>query len=141
MTTEHRAGQRKARSSAGPVRGSKRTRRGVIPRVLERGTAAMEKIHRAVTGFVFDALGRLGRLEKPVARVRKLEDRSITATYELVRGVNRELGSLLRELPVRRPRRPATRRRHPHEPRKVARVEPTPRSVPPAQPAAMTGGR
>ncbi len=141
MTTEHKAGHPKARSEAGPAHRHKGTRRGVVARILERSTARAEKMHRAVTGFVFDALGRVRRLAKPVARVRKLEDRSITATYELVRGVNRELDSLLRERPVRRRQRPAARRGHPHEVRKVARVKPAPRSVPSAESATMTGAR
>ena len=51
----------------------------------------------AVASWPLDALERIRRLEKPVARVRKLQERSITATYEFVRGVNREVAQLAAE--------------------------------------------
>lgn len=139
MTTGHKAGHPKARPKVGPAHRRKSTRQGVGARGLERSTARAEKIHRAAAGFVLDALGRVRRLAKPVARVRKLEDQSITATYELVRGVSRELGDLLRERLVRRQQRPATGRQPQHEGGKVVRAKPAARSVRPAESAAMTG--
>ena len=64
--------------------------------LLERGTATAEEIHRAVAGFPLDLLAMVPALEKPVARVRKLQDKSIGATYNMVRGINRELELLAR---------------------------------------------
>jgi hypothetical protein len=139
MTTGHEASHPKARSKAGPAHRRKGTRQGVGPRVLERSTARAEKIHRAAAGFVLDALGRVRRLAKPVARVRKLEDQSITATYELVRGVSREFGDLLRGRAVRRQQRPATRRQPQHEGGTVVRAKPAARSGRSTESAAMTG--
>jgi hypothetical protein len=81
-----------------------RGRQGRLVRVIDRNTAALERIHRAVAGFPLDVLERVDRLERPVARVRKLQDRSIGATYDLVRGIEQEVARLVR------PRRSAKRR-------------------------------
>ena len=141
MSKEREASQRNARSEAG-LAGKRRGRqRGIVPRTLERSTAAVEKMHRAVAGFVLDALGRVQLLENSVVRVRKLQDRSITATYDVVRGVNREVDRLLRKRPVGRRQRPQVRRVRPAKVRSVARAKPAPQSVRPAEPAAMTGTR
>ena len=141
MTKEREASQRKARSEAGLAGKRRGSQRGIIPRTLERSTAAVEKMHRAVVGFVFDALGRLQLFEKPVARVRKLQDRSITATYDVVRGVNREVDRLLRKRSVGRQQPSRVRRMRPAKVPSVARAKPAPRSVRPAEPAPMTGTR
>lgn len=79
-------------------------RRGRLVRVIDRNTEVVERIHRAVAGFPLDVLERVDRLERPVARVRKLQDRSIGATYDLVRGIEQEVARLVR------PRRGARRR-------------------------------
>jgi len=91
------AGQRaktenEARTSAKPGRRDG----GRLKRVVDRNTEAAERIHRAVAGFPLGVLEQLDRLAKPVARVRKLQDRSIGATYDLVRGIEREVAQLVR---------------------------------------------
>ena len=65
--------------------------------IVDRGTDGLERLHRAVAGWPLDALERIHRLEKPVARVRKLQSKSITATYELVRGVSKEVSQLVND--------------------------------------------
>ncbi len=69
---------------------------GRLRRVVDRNTEAAERIHRALAGFPLDVLEQLDRLERPVARVRKLQNRSIGATYDLVRGIEREVARLVR---------------------------------------------
>ena len=81
-----------------------------LGRAVDRTTETAERLHRAVAGWPLDALERVRRLKAPVARLRKLQDRSITATYEFVRGVNREVGQLAREASRDVPRRPVARR-------------------------------
>ena len=72
---------------------SNRNRKGIVART----TQAAENVHRTVAGLPLDLLERIERLKRPVARVRKLQGRSITATYDMLRGVNREVVDLLRE--------------------------------------------
>ncbi len=76
---------------------------GRLRRVVDRNTEAAERIHRALAGFPLDVLEQLDRLERPVARVRKLQNRSIGATYDLVRGIEREVARLVRPDAAKQP--------------------------------------
>lgn len=67
---------------------------GSVAAAVERTITRVEKIHRDVAALPLDLLERMGDLEKPVARVRKLQGRSITTTWDLVRGINDELTKL-----------------------------------------------
>ena len=90
---------------------SNRKQKGIVART----TQAAENVHRTVAGLPLDLLERIERLKRPVARVRKLQGRSITATYDMLRGVNREVVDLLREARGQNePKRRKTRKiRHP----------------------------
>ncbi len=103
----------KAKTKAKPRRGDS----GRLKRVVDRNTEAVERIHRARAGFPLDVLEQLDRLERPVARVRKLQNRSIGATYDLVRGIEREVARL-----VRRP--DAAKLRAPRKARSVKHPKP-----------------
>ena len=103
----------KAKTRAKPSRGDG----GRLKRVVDRNTEAAERIHRALAGFPLDVLEQLDRLERPVARVRKLQHRSIGATYDLVRGIEREVARL-----VRRP--DAAKQRAPRKARSVKHPKP-----------------
>ena len=103
----------KAKTRAKPRRGDS----GRLKRVVDRNTEAAERIHRALAGFPLDVLEQLDRLERPVARVRKLQSRSIGATYDLVRGIEREVARL-----VRRP--DAAKQRAPRKARSVKHPKP-----------------
>ncbi len=85
----------KAKTRAKPKRGDS----GRLKRVVDSNTEAAERVHRALAGFPLDVLEQLDRLERPVARVRKLQHRSIGATYDLVRGIEREVARLVRRRP------------------------------------------
>lgn len=85
--------QKDARKKAeGSRKKSNRKRKGIV----ERTAQAAENVHRAVAGLPLDLLEHVDGLKRPVARVRKLQDQSITATYDMLRGVNREVVHLLR---------------------------------------------
>ena len=88
---------------------------GRLKRVVDRNTKAAERIHRALAGFPLDVLEQLDRLERPVARVRKLQHRSIGATYDLVRGIEREVARLVRRPDAAKQRAPRNARsvKHP----------------------------
>ena len=108
MTSHHEAASHE-RDGAHTRKASKTTRKNNgIGKVVDRGTETVERVHRVIVSWPLDALGRVGRFEKPVARVRKLQDRSITATYEFVRGVNHEVAKLVRD--ASRDRRARARR-------------------------------
>jgi hypothetical protein len=86
----------------------KRTARKKGP--VARVTAAAENIHRSIAGFPLNLLEQVEPLSKPVGRIRKLQDKSITATYDVVRGVQDEVKRLAREGGADRRKRRASRK-------------------------------
>jgi hypothetical protein len=101
--------------------------------MVASATSAAEKIHRAVAALPLDVLERIERLERPVARVRRLQDQSITATYDMVRGINKEVALLMRADAAKQPKRRAKKQQRTSHP------TPAPESlseVPPQAPAA-----
>jgi hypothetical protein len=101
MTTQTHT---QAHPSQGHKKKSAPKKNGAVSRV----TKAAEKIHRSVAGLPLDVLEQIDSLKKPVARIRKLQERSIAATYDVVRAVNKEVAQLLRNDAKDRP---AQRRR------------------------------
>jgi hypothetical protein len=95
MADQRRGASRSKTGANG--RKKKGTTRSGFDRVVDRSTETVEGFHRAIASWPLDALERVHRLEAPVGRVRKLQDRSITATYRLVRGVNREIAQFVGE--------------------------------------------
>jgi hypothetical protein len=89
-----------SRTGKGAVAGKQSRKRkksdadGSVAAVVARTITRVEKIHRDVAALPLDLLERMGDFEKPVARVRKLQGRSITTTWDLVRGINDELTKL-----------------------------------------------
>ena len=110
MTDSHQKGARK-KTEGSKKKSIRKQRKGII----ERTAKTAESVHRAVVGLPLSLLEHIDGLKRPVARVRKLQDRSITTTYDMLRGVNREVVDLLRE--ARGPEEPKRRKtrtvRHP----------------------------
>lgn len=79
---------------------------------VDRGATTAQEIHKAVADLPLDVLEEIKPLETLVKRVRKAQDRSISAVYDLVRGINEEVAKVTRDiLPngrVRRGRRSRT---------------------------------
>jgi hypothetical protein len=102
-----------ARARLDAVKKARASARVRLARAIERNTKAAERIHRAVAGFPLDVLEQIDRLRAPVGRLRKLQDRSITARYALVRGVEREVVRLARARSVARRRAARPKRAKP----------------------------
>jgi len=82
----------------------------LVKETVDEGANAAEEIHKKLASFPLDVLERLDALEDVVKDVRKLQEQSIGAVYDLVRNINREVNRLAEELlekrPARRPVRP-----------------------------------
>jgi hypothetical protein len=97
----------------------------LVQQAVDDGASSVEEIHRAIAGMPLDVLERLDLFEKTVKDVRKVQDTSIGAIYDLIHKVNREVAKLATELLERRaerraaPRpapRPAARKAAPRKP-------------------------
>jgi hypothetical protein len=71
---------------------------GSLTRAVDRGANAAEEIHRAIACIPLDLLEHVDGLGEAVDGVRKLQDRSITAVYELVRGINHDVERVANDL-------------------------------------------
>jgi hypothetical protein len=92
----------------------------LVQRAVDEGANTAEEIHKAVAGLPLEVLERLDVFKENVRDVRRVQETSIGAIYDLIHQVNREVAKLARELArgpsrrktasVRRTRRPATKR-------------------------------
>ena len=69
-----------------------------IQAAVDLGVTHIEGIHRAIAELPLDLMKRNGLFDQTAAQVRKLQDRSIGAVYDLVRDVNRRIGELASDL-------------------------------------------
>jgi hypothetical protein len=85
-----------------------------VRRAVDEGADTVEEIHKKVVNLPLNVLERNGVLENTVKDLRRFQDRTIGAVYDLVRGVNRDVAKLAREVlgpPPATARKPRARRR------------------------------
>lgn len=66
--------------------------------VVARGATTAQEIHQAVAALPLEVLEEIEPLEKLVKQVRKTQERSISAVYDLVRGINEEVAKVTRDI-------------------------------------------
>ena len=91
----------------------------LVREAIDRGAKTAEDVHKAILHAPLDALEEVECLEAPVREIKRVEDVSIGAIYDLVRKINHEVTKLADEMlpappPRARPRskRPAHTRGH-----------------------------
>lgn len=65
-----------------------------VTEAVERSVDAAEEIHRSVARLPFDVMRRAELIGKAADDVERVQERSIHAVYDLVRGINREVGRM-----------------------------------------------
>jgi polyhydroxyalkanoate synthesis regulator phasin len=75
---------------------------GLVEETVDKGATTAEEIHRAVADLPLTVLERVGLFEDTASQVRRIQDASIGAVYDVVRQVNHQVakfaGELLEEL-------------------------------------------
>lgn len=66
----------------------------LVEEAIDRGTTAVERIHKAILGVPFDAVAPGGAVGDAAARLRDGSERAVGAVYDTIRRVNREVGGL-----------------------------------------------
>ena len=77
----------------------------VVRREVDAGATSVEEVHKAIARMPLDALEKLELFERTAKDVRRVQDASIGAIYDVIRTVNDEVAKLARDL--LRERRPA----------------------------------
>jgi hypothetical protein len=75
----------------------------LVEEMIDNGASTAEDIHREVMDLPLKVLESLG-LESTAKKVRKLQDSSIGALYELIHEINRQVAGLARDLLKQRKR-------------------------------------
>jgi len=70
----------------------------VVRREIEAGASSVEEIHKSIARMPLDVLAKLDVFEKTVKDVRKIQEASIGAIYDLIRKVNDEAARLAKEM-------------------------------------------
>jgi len=65
---------------------------------VDRGATTAEEIHKSIADLPLEVLEEVEPLKRLVKRVRKAQERSISAVYELVRGINEEVARVTRDV-------------------------------------------
>jgi hypothetical protein len=69
-----------------------------IEEAIEKGATTVEEVHKSIAQLPFKVLEASDLLPGPAKGVRRLQDRTIGAVYDLIRHVNGRVGTLAMEL-------------------------------------------
>jgi cob(I)alamin adenosyltransferase len=95
----------------GNVKADLRKLADVVRREVDAGADTVEEIHRSIARMPLDVLAKLDIFEETVKDVRKVQETSIGAIYDLIRKVNHEVGKLAKEVLDGREKRVAAARK------------------------------
>ena len=81
----------------------------LIQEAVDKGANTVEEVHKSIADLPLKMLENVEFFKKPVKEVRRVQDRSIGAVYDLIRGINDQVGKLAGDMLSRR--RPSAGRR------------------------------
>lgn len=91
----------------------------LVREAIDKGAKSAEDVHKAILHAPFDALAEVECLKTPMQEIKRVEDVSIGAIYDLVRKINHEVTKLADDMlpeppprPRAKPKRPARARAH-----------------------------
>ena len=70
----------------------------LVENAVDKGATTAEEIHRAIVDLPVTALEHLGVFTETASQVRKIQEASIGAIYDLIRDVNHQVAKLAGEL-------------------------------------------
>jgi hypothetical protein len=76
----------------------------LVREIVADGATTVEEIHKAIADLPLDVLERLDLFKGTARNVRKIQDTSIGAIYDVIRKVDREVARLATEVLERAPR-------------------------------------
>lgn len=66
----------------------------LVSDAIDTGANSVEQVHRAIAEMPLSILESIDVLNGPIGEVRKVQDQSIGAIYDMIRSVNAEVGKL-----------------------------------------------
>lgn len=71
---------------------------GWIQQTVDETATAIEGVHKSIAQLPLDVIGRIGVFNRFADDIRDLQDRSITAVYDVVRDVNQRVMGVLSDV-------------------------------------------
>jgi hypothetical protein len=66
----------------------------LMQEAIDQGADTVEEVHKAIANLPLEVLEEIRFLEKPAGEMKRLQDLSIGAIYDLIRNVNDHVGTL-----------------------------------------------
>jgi histone H3/H4 len=101
----------------------KKTLTKLIQDEIDKGATTVEEIHKAIADLPLKVLEESDLLKAPAKEVRRVQDHTIGAIYDVIREVNEKIGSFASELLAEAAKRRSTREetsRKPHAAHRAA---------------------
>ncbi len=76
----------------------KKTLTTLIQQEIDKGATTVEEIHKAIADLPLKVLEEIDLLKGPAKEARRVQDHTLGAIYDLIREVNRQVGSFAGEL-------------------------------------------
>jgi hypothetical protein len=70
----------------------------VIRDAIDKGATTVEEIHKSIADLPLKMLEESELLRGPAKEVRRVQDHTIGAIYDVIRGINQQVGALAAEL-------------------------------------------
>jgi hypothetical protein len=84
------------------VMSNKKNIADLVEEAVDQGATTVEEIHKAIADLPLRILEEIDLLKKPVGEIRKVQDHSIRAVYDLIREINERVGDLASDVLSRR---------------------------------------
>jgi len=75
----------------------------LIQDAVDKGATTVEEVHKSIADLPLKMLENVEFLKQPVKEVRRVQDRSIGAVYDLIRSINEQVGKVADDVLKRRP--------------------------------------
>jgi hypothetical protein len=92
----------------------------LIQEAIDKGATTVEEIHKSIVDLPLKMLEESDLLRGPAKEVRRVQDRTIGAIYDVIREVNQQVGTLASELLAEAAAHEASRAGEVHKPRATA---------------------
>ena len=99
---------------------AKKTLPRLIQEAIDKGATTVEDIHKAIADLPLKMLEESDLLRGPAKEVKRVQDHTIGAIYDVIREVNQQVGTLASELLAEAAARRAARAGEAHKPRSTA---------------------
>lgn len=98
MSETKRPAAGKGVSKGGGAKRSTQSLPELVQDLIDQGATTVEDVHKAIAALPFDVLERIEIGGESAKQIRRIQDETIGAVYDLIRSINRQVGDLATDL-------------------------------------------